>query len=114
MFQHHPFIAAGIGAVNSWFIRDDLLPFWREALKRVASNGASNDASNGQTAVKTVLIFGDGDRSVDYRSPLLQELCGHPSKRISLTTLRGQGHESFDEDPDPVADAIIAFLDRLS
>jgi hypothetical protein len=80
MFQHHPFIAAGIGAVNSWFIRDDLLPFWREALKRVASNGASNDASNGQTAVKTVLIFGDGDRSVDYRSPHLQELAGtHPN-----------------------------------
>lgn len=101
LFEHHPFIRGGIGGINAYFLRGDLLEGWRDALIEISTRQ--------EDPVKTKLIFGTEDVVVDYHSPHLEEL--GKLEHVEVVPIENQGHESLYENTSPIAEVMIKFFD---
>jgi pimeloyl-ACP methyl ester carboxylesterase len=97
--QGHPYAVNGIGSVNTYVLRSDLLPGYRDTIATLSGSG-----------VKTTLIFGTKDIIVDYNSPLLAQMSALDN--VTVIPLEGQGHESLYERTDWVCDAILKGFDE--
>ena len=92
LFKLHPYAHSGIATVNSYVLRLDLLPIWRDELRTIV----------GEKNVAVTLINGTQDMAVPFTKERLEEL-GDDVKVISL---ENQGHESLLEDSGKILKAV--------
>ena len=87
LFKLHPYAHCGIAMVNSYVLRADLLPKWRDEMREVV----------GEKKVDVTLIYGTQDLAVPFTKERIEELGD-----IRVVELENQGHESLLEDSEKI------------
>jgi pimeloyl-ACP methyl ester carboxylesterase len=94
MFEHHPFIHGGIWGLNSYILRQDLLPAYVVSLSK--------------TETRTMVVWGKLDVVVPYTKENVAATSVNPG--VTVVGLDGLGHESLSEDSAAVLKPMLEFF----
>jgi pimeloyl-ACP methyl ester carboxylesterase len=94
MFEHHPFIHGGIWGLNSYILRQDLLPAYVASLSK--------------TKTRTMVAWGKLDVVVPYTEDNVAATSVNPG--VMMIGLDGLGHESLYEDSTAVLKPMLEFF----